>query len=70
MPNENCLAGIKCPKCGNEDRFIIGATILADVTDDRADIAKGSDVLWDDESNTGCPDCGENGPLSQFRVEE
>lgn len=25
MGNENCLAGVKCPKCGNEDRFFIHA---------------------------------------------
>ena len=70
MPNENCLAGIKCPKCGNEDRFLITATILADVSDDGADLANGSDILWEDESGTGCPECGENGPLSHFRAEE
>jgi predicted RNA-binding Zn-ribbon protein involved in translation (DUF1610 family) len=70
MTNENCLEGLKCPKCGNEDRFFILATIVADVTDDGADIAKHSDMEWDSASDTRCPDCGETGLLSQFKTEE
>ena len=32
MTNENCLAEIKCPRCGNEARFFIECSVLADVT--------------------------------------
>jgi hypothetical protein len=67
MTNENCLQGIKCPHCGNEDRMLIAASILADVTDDGADIAGGSDMHWDDGSLTRCPECGRDGPLKEFR---
>jgi hypothetical protein len=70
MTNENCLAGIKCPKCGNEDRFFIAAMILAEVTDDGADIARNTDMEWDDESYARCPDCGEENALGVFRKEE
>ena len=70
MTNENCLEGIKCPKCGNEDRFFIAATIIADVTDGGADVAKNTDMEWDDDSHTRCPDCGEEGVLGGFRTEE
>ncbi len=70
MTNENCLAGIQCPKCGNEDRFLISATIVADVTDAGADIARHSDIRWDDHSSTSCPDCGEAGALSHFHIKE
>jgi hypothetical protein len=70
MTNENCLAGIKCPKCGNEDRFLISATIVADVTDDGADVAEGSDFHWDDASMTRCPDCDRDGPLAEFHIHE
>jgi predicted RNA-binding Zn-ribbon protein involved in translation (DUF1610 family) len=68
MTNDNCLAGIKCPQCGNEDRFLIAATITADVTDDGANIAKNTDMEWDETSHTRCPDCGKDGPLAGFRV--
>jgi predicted nucleic-acid-binding Zn-ribbon protein len=70
MTNDNCLEGISCPKCGNEDRLFIVATILADVTDDGADIAKHSCVEWDRFSHAQCPDCGETGQVSHFHTEE
>jgi hypothetical protein len=68
MTNDNCLQGISCPKCGNEERFLITATIVADVTDDGADIAAHTDMDWDDTSHTRCPDCGMAGPLAEFSV--
>jgi hypothetical protein len=70
MTNKLCLAGIKCPKCGNSDRFQITASITADVTDAGADIHRHSHILWDEESDTSCPDCGEAGPLSHFQTEK
>ena len=70
MTNENCLRGIECPKCGNEERFFIVATIVADVTDEGADTAKGSDHHWDDGSMTRCPECDWDGPLATFRIRE
>jgi predicted RNA-binding Zn-ribbon protein involved in translation (DUF1610 family) len=68
MANDNCLEGIGCPRCGNEDRFLIVATIVADVTDDGADIAAHTDMEWDEASSTRCPDCGMAGPLAAFSV--
>jgi hypothetical protein len=68
MPNENCLKAIKCPKCGNEDRLFIVATILADVTDGGAEAADGTDYHWDDASMTRCPDCDRDGALATFRI--
>lgn len=68
MTNKNCLAGVKCPQCRNESRFLIVATILADVTDGGAEIADGSDFDWDDASLIRCPDCDRDGPLSGFRA--
>ena len=71
MTNENCLERIRCPHCGNQDRFLIVATVLADVTDDGANIANGSDWHWDDASMTRCPDCDRDGPLAEFHhIEE
>jgi DNA-directed RNA polymerase subunit RPC12/RpoP len=71
MTNTNCLEGLRCPHCGNEDRLLIVATVVAEVTDDGADVASpqyGNGFEWDDDSNTRCPECDRAGPLSGFRV--
>jgi hypothetical protein len=71
--NQNCLQGIKCPQCGNEDRFLIAATVVADVTDGGADVASplyGNGFEWDDKSMTRCPECDRDGPLADFRRDE
>jgi hypothetical protein len=66
MTNTNCLEGIKCPACGNEDRFRIAATSLFTVTDDGTDDY--ADVDWDDDSYADCPECGRHGTLKDFRA--
>jgi len=64
MTNENCLAGIKCPKCGQEERFHITAVITCDVTDEGSEPT--GDHFWDEKSVTQCTECGESGPLERF----
>jgi hypothetical protein len=71
MANENCLEGIRCPQCGNEERLIITANVVAEVTDDGAEVASsqyGNGFEWDDESMTRCPECDRDGPLKGFHA--
>ncbi len=65
MTNENCLEGIRCPACGQEDRFKITAIITCLVTDDGSEPV--GDHEWDDDSSTHCPECGFDGKLKAFR---
>ena len=70
MTNTNCLEGIRCPKCAQEDRFMIAAKIIAEVTDDGADVASpmyGNGFEWDDDSYCRCPECDFEGKLKDFR---
>lgn len=70
MTNTNCLENVCCPKCGQEDRFMIAANIIAEVTDDGADVASpiyGNGFEWDDDSNCRCPGCDFDGRLKDFR---
>lgn len=67
MANDNCLEGIKCPKCGDEDRFFIESETLFEVTDDGAIPAENCDVNWDNESMTRCAACGHQAKLKCFR---
>jgi hypothetical protein len=64
MTNTNCLAGVCCPKCGQQDRFRIAAVISCVVTDDGSEPV--GDHEWDDESATRCPECGFDGTLKDF----
>ena len=67
MTNENCLRGIKCPACRNEDRFRIQVFATATVTDDGAVVEHG-DMEWDASSYAQCPNCDEHGELAHFMV--
>ncbi len=64
MTNTNCLENIKCPKCGNEQRFRIRATILAIVTDDGTEDYE--DLDWNEESYIDCPACMKSGTVAEF----
>lgn len=65
MTNANCLEGIRCPACGQQDRFKITALITCLVTDNGSEPV--GDHEWDDDSSTHCPECGFDGKLKSFR---
>lgn len=64
VPNTNCLEGIKCPDCGNEDTFRIAGTTIFTVTDEGTE--DHGDVEWNDDSHAECAECGREGPLKEF----
>lgn len=64
MTNTNCLEGIRCPECGQEDRLTITALITCVVTDNGSEPV--GDHEWDDDSSTHCPECGFDGKLKCF----
>lgn len=65
MTNTNCLEGIKCPDCGNEESFRIAARTIATVTDDGTEDY--GDMEWDDDSYAECAACLRHGTLKDFR---
>ena len=64
--NTNCLEGIKCPKCGNEDKFVISVVAHATVTDDGFRKMQGTEglslAIW-------CR-CGADGTVKTFITKE
>ena len=68
--NTNCLEGLACPKCGNDERLIIQGESAFEVTDDGT--GRHWDVYWDDSSHTVCPNrvCNFEGNLCEFREEQ
>ena len=69
MPNTNCLEGMKCPKCHQEDGLKIEATCIFTVTDDGTE-DEGNGHEWGDTNYCECPDCGHHGTVSDFTIEE
>jgi hypothetical protein len=70
-PNENCLAGMACPRCGDFGPFKIHVTQsgMAEVADDGTDFA-GGDTEWDDDSACRCLACGHEATVRQFSGED
>jgi len=66
--NTNCLKGVKCPKCGQEDTFKIEASCLFTVTDDGTE-DEGNGHEWDDTNYCECFDCGYHGTVADFTIE-
>ncbi|MCG3770857.1 MAG: hypothetical protein JW384_02036 [Nitrosomonadaceae bacterium] len=65
MANENCLENMRCPKCGHEDAFRIGATVLMRVHDDGTD-KELSGYEWDHDSFCACEECDHFGTVGDF----
>jgi hypothetical protein len=67
MPNENCLKGIRCPKCGHTDDFYIVGQSTFHTMDDGTE--GHTDVEWDDDSSCRCgnSDCEFVGDLRDFQ---
>ena len=66
--NTNCLEGIRCPECGQEDEFRIAGSSIFTVVDDG--IEDHGDVEYDDDSWALCPafECEYEGKLGTFRT--
>lgn len=64
--NSNCLAGIKCPKCGALAPFCIEARIVVRAYDDGTEHINGADTYWDEDSACVCDACDYSGKVKQF----
>lgn len=67
MPNTNCLAGMRCPKCKGKGPYRINASCFAVVHDDG--VNETTDHEWSDDSTCLCLDCKNGGVVAQFRIE-
>ena len=65
MPNENCLAEMKCPNCGSEGPFYIRAESTFLVSDDGTD--EYEDVEWFDGSRCRCKACEFSASVMRFK---
>lgn len=69
MPeNENCLEGIKCPKCKSLGPFSIMGKALFKVSDDGTEDF--TEVEWKDNNFCECRDCNFRGVVADFKKKE
>jgi hypothetical protein len=66
--NTNCLEAVKCPNCGQEDIFKIGASVIVEVSDHGTE-DQGGDYEWDQAAFCQCCDCDHTGRLADFTIE-
>lgn len=68
--NTNCLEGLACPKCGQDDKLLITGVSVFEVIDDGT--KDHGEVEYDMNSPAACPvwDCGFAGDLGDFRIRE
>jgi len=73
--NTNCLEGLRCPNCGNEDELLVRAEMWVSLTDDGTDPFANSTkhrggVEYDENSDAACPECDYEGALKDFEVKK
>lgn len=67
MANSNCLEGLRCPECKQEDALKIVGTSLFHVIDGGTESHEDA-VEWDEKSITRCPSCNFEGVLEDFFI--
>ncbi|WP_018234263.1 hypothetical protein [Thioalkalivibrio thiocyanodenitrificans] len=69
--NENCLAGMACPKCGDLGPFKIAATQagIAVVHDDGIFQGVDGDIEWEGGARCECMACGKVATVAEFSGE-
>lgn len=71
--NGNCLEGLRCPRCGNDESINIRAAVWVSVSDNGTnDDPERGDTEYDDTSPAYCPvpACNFEGTLGQFRFKK
>lgn len=64
--NTNCLEGISCPECNQDEAFEVQAVTKVMVTDDGAEDMDGN-FEWDDSSVIVCRACRHHGTIGSFK---
>ena len=65
--NEDCLEGLKCPRCGSPGPFKIASCCITTIRDDGTEEI--GDVDLSDESCCECPACGLRERATPFKSE-
>ena len=67
MTNSNCLADMRCPRCGSEGPFNISGGALFTVADDG--VGDFHFPEWNADSSCDCCECRHSGIVNDFTIE-
>lgn len=67
MTNTNCLADMRCPRCGSEGPFDISAGALFTVADSGVEAYYG--VEWNNDASCYCRQCQHDSIVNDFMIE-
>ena len=67
-PNENCLRGKRCPKCGSYGPFEIDVSTTILLSDEGSCDAKNGAIEFNDESRAKCSNCSYSSRWGGFNV--
>jgi hypothetical protein len=65
-PNNNCLAGKRCPNCGSYGPFEVVVSIRVLLYDTGADDAEDGSIEYDEDSPAICEACQYSGKFGDF----
>ena len=65
MPNVNCLAGMRCPKCKSLEPFNIIGTATFKIFDDGSEEIH--DISWMNNNSCSCSKCSFIGEVHDFK---
>lgn len=61
--------GLACPGCGSDEHLQVELSIMAKLTPDYTDTVS-DDHIWDQTSYMRCENCGHDGHVSDFTIDE
>ena len=68
MPNTNCLAGMRCPKCGSEGPFRIGCQVSCIAYDNGVETYENPE--WYNSDSCVCMMCSHGSDVAGFSEDE
>jgi hypothetical protein len=66
MANSNCLIGMRCPSCKQEDRFSIIGSSVFEMYDDGSE--GHGDIEYDETAFCACPNCDWEGTIGDAKA--
>lgn len=65
--NKNCMIGLRCPRCGEDDAVMVYASAWMRIIDEGVDTPEGA-IDYDEQSMASCPECNHCGSFKDWEI--